>query len=67
MAGRSAGDNDSPTAKARKGIAGDWKNYFTQADAKLFLKIAGKQLIETGYEANDDWVQCLPEQLTYCL
>ena len=67
MAGRSAGDNASPTAKARKGITGDWKNFFTQADAKLFSNIAGKQLIETGYEVNDDWVQCLPEQLVYCL
>ena len=63
MAGRSAGDNDSPTAKARKGITGDWKNFFTQADAKLFSNIAGKQLIEAGYEVNDDWAQCLPAQL----
>ena len=63
MAGRSAGDNASPTAKARKGIAGDWKNFFTQSDAELFLNIAGKQLVEAGYEANNDWAQCLPEQL----
>jgi len=63
MAGRSAGDDDSPTAKARKGIAGDWRNYFTRSDAKLFLKLAGKQLIQAGYEANDDWENSLPQQL----
>ena len=44
MTGRPAG-SEEPTAKARKGITGDWKNYFTRADGELFDQLAGQQLI----------------------
>ncbi len=62
--GRDAG-NQLHTAKARKGISGDWKNYFTRTDGKLFCEIAGEQLIEYGYENSHDWVNELPDQLIW--
>ncbi len=39
----------------RKGIAGDWKNYFNQESIDLFKKLAGAELIKAGYEKNMDW------------
>lgn len=63
MTGRSAGKDDQPTAKARKGIVGDWENYFTRADGELFDSIAGQQLIDAGYESDRSWVDALPESL----
>jgi len=62
MTGRPPGDED-PTAKARKGIVGDWKNYFTLADGELFDALAGEQMKVTGYEENDEWVKHLPLRL----
>ncbi len=64
MTGRKAGDDSVPTAKARKGIVGDWKNHFTQADGQLFDSICGKQLIGLGYEADQSWIEKLPGELT---
>lgn len=51
-------------AHIRKGIAGDWKNYFTKRDGELFIKYAGKQLIEYNYEINEDWINQLPTSLS---
>jgi hypothetical protein len=62
--GRAAGDQRS-MAKARKGIAGDWKNFFTQTDGRLFCQIAGEELVKFGYESNNDWVDDLPEVLSW--
>lgn len=62
MAGRPVGSHQ-PTAKARKGIVGDWKNYFTQLDGQQFEQIAGKALIELGYETDHRWVSELPATL----
>ncbi len=39
----------------RKGIAGDWKNVFTEQDKQYFKAVAGDLLIELGYEENNDW------------
>jgi Sulfotransferase domain len=39
----------------RKGIAGDWKNVFTERNKHDFKAAAGDLLIELGYEENDDW------------
>lgn len=39
----------------RKGIAGDWKNYFTVRVAKEFNRLYGDLLIKSGCEANHDW------------
>lgn len=52
--GRSRGQED-PTAEWRKGIAGDWKNHFTNEDKALFKSIAGELLVELGYEQGMDW------------
>lgn len=39
----------------RKGIAGDWKNVFTEQDKRDFKAAVGDLLIELGYEEDDDW------------
>ena len=63
MTGRKEGDASQPTAKARKGVVGDWKSHFTRADGVLFDSICGEQLVKLGYEENRDWVEGLPESL----
>ena len=39
----------------RKGIAGDWKNIFTEQNKQDFKAAAGDLLIELGYEEDDNW------------
>lgn len=62
MTGRESGD-EKPLAKARKGIVGDWKNYFTRRDGRLFWEIAEDAMKYAGYENDDRWIQTLPETL----
>ena len=64
VAGRQAGDM-SPTAKERKGIVGDWKNFMTRHDGELFHSLAGDTLIAENYEPNSDWLDDLPESLAF--
>lgn len=52
--GRKRGEEDAASFY-RKGVAGDWKNIFTQRDKQVFKKEAGGLLIRLGYEADDDW------------
>ena len=40
----------------RKGIAGDWKNYYNKEARVLFNYYAGDQLIKLGYEKDESWV-----------
>ncbi|MEM6298469.1 MAG: sulfotransferase domain-containing protein [Bacteroidota bacterium] len=40
----------------RKGIAGDWKNHFSEEAREVFFKYAGKELIKAGYEKDNSWV-----------
>jgi Sulfotransferase domain len=47
--GRERGQED-PRSHERKGIAGDWRNVFTERDRIIFKEIAGDLLIELGYE-----------------
>jgi hypothetical protein len=46
-------DVASPTF--RKGIIGDWRNYFTSEHKQAFKNVAGQLLIDLGYEPNFDW------------
>ncbi len=39
----------------RKGIAGDWKNVFTEQDKQDYKAGVGDLLIELGYEEDDNW------------
>ena len=52
--GRTEGQEDQKS-HYRKGVAGDWKNHFTENHKKAFKDIAGQVLIELGYEKNMDW------------
>lgn len=54
ITGRQAGQEDS-SRFYRKGIAGDWKNHFTEDDKRLFKDIAGDLLITLGYERDNTW------------
>lgn len=40
---------------ARKGICGDWKNYFSQSHKDSFKRLCGDALIRSGYEKDLDW------------
>ncbi len=60
--GRSAGQAD-PLSKARRGVSGDWTNWFTRQDAELFHQLAGQVLIEQGYAADDSWIEQCPNRL----
>lgn len=43
------------TAHERKGIAGDWRNYFTERVKRAFKARYGGLLIATGYEMDLNW------------
>ena len=49
------GSNELYPGQFRKGIIGDWKNHFIEDHKKLFKKVAGKLLIEEGYEKDLEW------------
>jgi hypothetical protein len=52
--GRERGQEDSRSL-LRKGVAGDWKNAFTDRDKEIFKVEAGDVLVDLGYEQDDDW------------
>ncbi|HVD43791.1 MAG TPA: sulfotransferase domain-containing protein, partial [Rubrobacter sp.] len=52
--GRERGEED-PSSFYRKGVAGDWENYFTEEDRRVFKEEAGELLIRLGYERDLDW------------
>jgi hypothetical protein len=52
--GRSKGEEDS-SSFYRKGVAGDWKNHFTEEDRRVFKEEAGELLIRLGYEEDLSW------------
>lgn len=54
MTGRQPGQEDI-MAHARKGIVGDWRNYFTDEIKALFKERYGEHLIATGYEQDLAW------------
>lgn len=60
--GRNQGEAKA-TAHVRKGIAGDWQNYFTYQDGKLFNEIAGDMLLKFGYISSDAWFKELTDAI----
>lgn len=52
--GRKRGSEDIG-AHERKGVAGDWKNHFTDRVARAFKERFAELLVATGYEQNDRW------------
>lgn len=52
--GRLSGQED-PHSHERKGISGDWQNYFTPRVTEAFKSHYADLLISTGYEQNHDW------------
>jgi lipopolysaccharide transport system ATP-binding protein len=54
LTGRARGIQDI-SSHERKGIVGDWRNYFTDEVKDKFKERFGNILIETGYERDCDW------------
>ena len=52
--GRQRGQED-PSSFYRKGVAGDWRYYFSEEDRRVFKEEAGELLIRLGYEDDLDW------------
>lgn len=63
--GRKRGEMDpaDPTGLIRKGIVGDWRHWFTRADGAAFHDLAGRWLLDRGFEADPDWFIRLPERI----
>jgi Sulfotransferase domain len=55
--------SEQPDSHIRRGIAGEWKRWFTRHDAQLFDALAGDLLKEYGYEPDNRWIETLPGRL----
>jgi hypothetical protein len=42
-------------ANLRKGMAGSWRNFFTDRDKEIFKEIGGETLIAWDYEQDLEW------------
>lgn len=54
QSGRRPG-NENTNSFFRKGIVGDWKNYFKASHIERFKEVAGDELINLGYEQDRNW------------
>jgi hypothetical protein len=54
LQGRNPGQEDR-SSHFRKGIVGDWRNYFKEEHKQRFKELAGSSLIKLGYESDDLW------------
>lgn len=45
----------NPTEFLRKGVVGDWQNYFTDRARAWFHEVAGESLIRAGYAKDEHW------------
>jgi len=55
VSGRKVGEENTRSFM-RKGIVGDWKNYFDQKARERFHYYAGDTLIKLGYESSTVWL-----------
>lgn len=55
MTGRKPGEEDRGSF-LRKGVAGDWMNYFNREAGEVFDSFAGEQLVRLGYEPDRRWI-----------
>lgn len=53
--GRSRGEEEKD-AFQRKGVSGDWRNYFNSEAAETFDQYAGDTLVKAGYESSRSWI-----------
>lgn len=53
--GRLPGEEDV-TSHYRKGISGDWKNYFSREHIRFFKENYNDVLLKLGYESDPDWI-----------
>jgi len=53
VSNRQRGEEDS-LSFFRKGVAGDWRDVFTQRDREIYEELAGDQLIKMGYGKTRD-------------
>lgn len=54
--GRNPGE-ESKENFLRKGLVGDWRNYFCPESCEIFEHYAGDILIQLGYEKDNSWTQ----------
>jgi len=54
MTGRKPGEEDT-NSHHRKGVSGDWENYFDKQLKDVFKEKYGQILIDTGYEKDFNW------------
>ena len=54
MTGRKRGVEDHGS-HMRKGMSGDWRNYFNEEHISLFKTYLSKVLIDSGYEYDEQW------------
>jgi len=47
-------DRERPDEFRRKGIVGDWRNYFTETSRDWFVEEAGDELVRQGYASSED-------------
>lgn len=59
--GRKAGEIDK-FSHYRRGVVGDWRNYFKRDHGRLWEQYFPGFLREIRYEQSDDWWQSLPER-----
>ncbi len=48
---------DSKDGFLRKGVVGDWKNYFSVEACEIFARHCGDELIKMGYETDNSWIK----------
>jgi hypothetical protein len=47
----------------RRGVAGDWTNFFDRKLGEMFERACPNLLVELGYEQDRNWYERLPEQI----